>query len=49
MATYLSTVNAVIVSTDAFVDVSASKPLTTQNVSPNMYGYLEEDVLLIIY
>jgi len=35
IATYLSMVNAVIVNTVAFVDVSAANPLTMQNISPN--------------
>lgn len=35
IATYLSIVNAVIVNTVAFVDVSAAKPLIMQNISPN--------------
>lgn len=35
IATYRSTVNAVIVSTVAFVDVSAANPLSMQNISPN--------------
>lgn len=35
IATYLSMVNAVIVNTVAFVDVSAANPLIMQNISPN--------------
>jgi hypothetical protein len=35
MATYLSTVKAVMVRTVAFVDVSAAKPNRMQNASPN--------------
>jgi len=34
-------VNAVIVNTVAFVDVSAANPLIMQNISPNTYGYLK--------
>jgi len=41
IATYLSMVNAVIVNTVAFVDVSAANPLIMQNISPNTYGYLK--------
>lgn len=36
MATYRSIVNAVMVSIDAFIDVSEDRPLTTQKNSPKM-------------
>lgn len=36
---YLSTVNAVIVSTVAFADVSAANPCRTHMASLNGYGY----------
>lgn len=41
MAKYLSIVNAVMVSTVAFADVSAVSPCKTQTISPNIYGYLK--------
>lgn len=40
LKTYLSIVNAVIVSTVAFADVSAAKPCKTHMASLNGYGYL---------
>lgn len=42
MATYRSTVNAVIVKTVALAEVSAAKPCKTQKTSPKMYGYLNQ-------
>ena len=42
MATYRSTVNAVMVRMDALVDVSAAIVRTTQNVSPNIHGYADQ-------
>lgn len=44
IAKYLSTVNAVMVSTEAFVEVSAARPRRTQKTSPNMYGYLNQTI-----
>lgn len=41
IATYLSAVNAVIVSTVALADISESSPRSWQKISPNMYGYLK--------